>query len=159
QGLLRAIATRPAAAPRQRTGALTALVTIDPTGNEALAGDVMRDPAAPIELREAAAGLLAAIDRPRVRKLLIETLPLAPERLQTAIAGGLARRKDGATALLDAIAAGQAWARLLQEPRIAFTMMAADPPHLAERMKSLLAGLPPADQKLGALLDRRRAGY
>ena len=63
------------------------------------------------------------------------------------------------TALLDAIAAGKASARLLQEQRIAVGLKQANPPKLEERLRSLLAGLPPADQKLSALMDRRRAGF
>jgi putative heme-binding domain-containing protein len=159
QERLRAIVEQPAAEPARRGGALAAVVAIDPKGNEPLVSHVLRDSAAPIELREAAAGLLAAIDRPPVLKPLVETLPLAPERLQTAIAGGLARRRAGAEALLDAIAAGKASARLLQEQRVAVALKMVDPPHLEERLKSLLAGLPPADQKLSALLESRRAGF
>ncbi|HZW31129.1 MAG TPA: c-type cytochrome, partial [Isosphaeraceae bacterium] len=159
QGKLREISQRTTVALRQRTGALAALVAIDPTGNESLVGSVLRDPGSVMEYREYAAGLLANIDRPEPRKLLVEMLPLAPERLQTAIAAGLARRRDGAPALLDAIAAGKASARLLQDQRVAVGLKFANPPRLEERLKALLAGLPPADQKLNALLERRRAGF
>jgi putative heme-binding domain-containing protein len=159
QGKLREISQRTTAGLRQRTGALAALVAIDPVGNDALVGVVLRDAGAPLEYREHAAGLLATIDRPGPVKLLVETLPLAPERLQTAIAAGLARRREGAQALLEAIAAGKGSARLLQDQRVAVALKFTDPPWLEERLKSLLAGLPPADQKLNALLERRRAGF
>ncbi len=42
---------------------------------------------------------------------------------------------------------------------MAVALKAANPPKLEERLRSLLAGLPPADQKLNALIDRRRAGF
>ena len=84
---------------------------------------------------------------------------MAPGRLQSAIAAGLARRRDGAEALLDAIGAGKASARLLQEQPVAVALQQGNPPRLDERLKTLLAGLPPADQKLAALLDRRRTEF
>ena len=52
---------------------------------------------------------------------------MAPGRLQAAIAAGLARRRDGAEALLDAIAAGKASARLLQEQPVAVRARAGEP--------------------------------
>ena len=159
QAKLRAVAERTATAHPQRSAALTALMAVAPAVNEPLVADVLRDSAAPIELREAAAGLLAASGRPLAHRVLVEMLPLAPERLQTAIAAGLARRRAGAEALLDAIAAGRASARLLQEQRVAVVLKAANPPRLEERLRSLLAGLPPADQKLSVLMDRRRARF
>ncbi len=159
QGTLREVAERAATAVPQRTAALTALMAIDPSANESLAGGVLRDSAAPIELRKAAAGLLAASGRGSAVRVLVEMLPLAPGDIQAAIASGLARRREGAESLLDAIAGGKASARLLQEQPVAVALKAANPPKLEERIRALLAGLPPADQKLNALIDRRRAGF
>jgi putative heme-binding domain-containing protein len=159
QETLREVALKTATATPQRSAAMTALMAINAASNDALIASVLRDPAEPIELRESAAGLLAASSNAVDRAVLAELLPLAPGRLQTAIAAGLARRRDGAEALLDAIAAGKASARLLQEQRVAVALKGANPPKWEERLKSLLAGLPPADQKLNALMDRRRAGF
>jgi putative heme-binding domain-containing protein len=159
QGKLREVAGRSAAATTQRSAALTAMMAIDPAGNEAMVKDVLLDPAAAIELRESAAGLLAASGRPGALRILVESMPVAPGRLQAAIAAGLARRRDGAEALLDAIAAGKASARLLQEQPVAVALRQANPPRLAERLQTLLAGLPPADQKLAAMMDRRRTEF
>jgi putative heme-binding domain-containing protein len=159
QPKLRELAGRGAAAPPQRAAALTALAAIDSRGNEPLIKDVLRDASTPIELREAAAGLLATSGGLDARTALIDSLPVAPGRLQSAIAAGLARRRAGAEALLDAIAAGKASARLLQEQPVAVALKQGNPPRLEERLNSLLAGLPPADRKLAALLDRRREAY
>ncbi len=159
QGTLKDFAERTSARSAQRSSALTALMAIDSAANEPLVSNVLRDSAAPIELRETAAGLLAASGRPNAPRVLVEMFALAPGPLQTAIANGLARRRDGAEALLDAIAAGKASARLLQDQRVALALKQAKPRRLEERLKSLLAGLPPADQKLSALIDRRRAGF
>jgi putative heme-binding domain-containing protein len=159
QGTLREVARRTAAAAPQRSAALTALAAIDPRGNEALLKDVLLDPSATIELRETAVGLLAANARPRTVHILVEAMPVAPGRLQATIAAGLSRSRRGAEALLEAIAAGKASARLLQEQPVAVALKQANPPRLEERLKSLLAGLPPADLKLAALMDRRRLGF
>jgi putative heme-binding domain-containing protein len=159
QGPLKDVAEKPGSPSAQRSAALTALLAIDPAGNEPLVVKVLRDEAAPIELREAAAGLLAASGRPDAPRRLVEMVSLAPGPLQTAIAVGLARRRAGAEALLDAIASGKASARLLQDQRVALALKQAKPRRLEERLKSLLAGLLPADQKLVALIDRRRAGF
>jgi putative heme-binding domain-containing protein len=159
QPKLRELAARDSAAAPQRSAALTALAAIDPAGNEALLQDVLRDASVPIEVRRAAAERLAASGRPGARQSLVDSFPVAPGPLQASIAAGLARRRDGAEALLDAIAAGKASARLLQEQPVAVALKQANPPRLEERLRSLLAGLPPADQKLAALLDRRRLGF
>ena len=159
QPALRDLAMRDAAAIARRTAALKALASIDPAGNEPMLTNVLRDASAPLGIREAAAGVLAAGGRPASRSALIDAMPVAPGRLQSAIAAGLARRREGAEALLDAIAAGKASARLLQEQPVALALKQGNPPRLEERLKTLLAGLPPADRALAALLDRRRAEY
>src|SRR6185312_4754199 len=69
----------------------------------------------------------------------------------------LAARKAGAKALLDAIAAGKASARLLQDNRVAAAIDNGKVPDAKDRIAELLHGLPPADQKLKELLDARRA--
>src|SRR5262249_56982476 len=107
----------------------------------------------------AAAGRLGGRGRARAVHVLVAAMPVGPGRLQAAIAAALARGRRGAEALLDAIAAGKASARLLQEQPVAVALKQANPPKLEERLKTLLAGLPPADQKLAALLDRRRAEF
>lgn len=157
--MLRELAGRETTPPKQRSAALTAMAAIDPSGSEARLKDVLLDSSATFELRETAAALLAASGRPRTVHILVEAMPVAPGRLQAAIAAGLARNRRGAEALLDAIAAGKASARLLQEQPVAVALKQANPPRLEERLKALLAGLPPADQKLAALLDRRRAEF
>ena len=113
-----------------------------------------------LPLRERAAALLSASGRPEAQAALIGALPTSPERLQAAIAAGLVTRKAGALALLDAVSAGKASARLLQENRVAGPLGNAGVPDLAERLKTLLRGLPPADKKdRGAAVVARRVGW
>ena len=112
----------------QRSAALTALAAIDPQGSEALLKDVLLD---------AVGGDRAARDGRRtaggerdgrgVVHVLVDALPVAPGRLQAAIAAALARGREGAEALLDAIAAGKASARLLQEQPVAVALEQREP--------------------------------
>src|SRR2546430_918502 len=82
---------------------------------------------------------------------------VAPARLQTALAANLVNPRAGADRLLEAIAAGKASARLLQERAVAVRLKKmAD---LKGRLEQLTRGLPPADQKIQELLQRRRDGY
>ncbi len=60
---------------------------------------------------------------------------------------------------LQAIAAGKASARLLQERSVTIILESSGLPGVAERIAGLLKGLPPADQKLNALYAHRRDGF
>jgi putative heme-binding domain-containing protein len=158
-GRLEAIAGDRRAPEPRRGEAIAALVTLDPKGAIGPLGRVLGNSGEPVALRERAAQALAGIDQPEARAALLGALPAAPERLQGAIAAGLAQRKAGAEALLDAVAAGKASARLLQERRVALSLGNAGMADLSERLAALLKGLPPADERTGELLRRRRAGF
>jgi putative heme-binding domain-containing protein len=69
------------------------------------------------------------------------------------------RRREGADALLQAIAAGKASARLLQQRPVTINLESSGLPKVAERITTLLKGLPPADEKLAALYASRRDGF
>jgi putative heme-binding domain-containing protein len=147
-------------APEPRRGeAIAALVALDPSGAVGPLGRVLGNPGEPVALRERVALALAGIDQPEARAALLGALPAAPERLQGAIAAGLAVRKPGAEALLDAVAAGKASARLLQDRRVALFLGNAGIADLPARLAALLKGLPPADGRTADLLRRRRAGF
>src|SRR5262249_55579540 len=142
-----------------RAAALTALANLDANSHASSLGPVLGDPAAPIELREQSATLLARGNRPDTTAELMGVLPAAPARLQNVIAAGLAASKEGTEQLLTAVAAGKASARLLQERSVEVKLRATKLPDLKERLEQLTAGLPPPDQKLAQLLQQRRAGF
>jgi putative heme-binding domain-containing protein len=79
--------------------------------------------------------------------------------LQVVIAVHLAASRAGAEKLLDAVAAGKASARLLQERFVAVLLEASKVPDLEKRLAKLTEGLPAADQKLEKLLEARRKGF
>jgi len=159
QPALKKVIQRRDLSEQPRMHAMGALTVIDPRANLATVADVLGDASAPILMREWAANLLGNIDRPEAKSALLKNLPIAPERLQSAIAAALVRRRAGAEALLEAIAAGKASGRLLQERSVTIILESSGLPGVSDRIASLLKGLAPADQKLNALFARRRDGF
>ncbi len=143
----------------RRVEALVALASIDAKGAIPVLTRVLSDPSRPQAIRDRAANLLGSGGQADGQAALLGALPTAPEKLQGAIAAALVAKKAGAEALLDAIAAGKASARLLQENRVAGPLGNAGIPNLAERLKTLLKGLPPADKATDALITARRTGF
>lgn len=143
----------------QRGAALQALVAIDGKKHMPVLGKVLTDAAAPVALREKAAGLMGATNLPEAHAELLKALASAPGRLGTAIAVSLAGSKPGAEKLLDAIAAGKASPRLLLERPVEVRLQGANVPNLKDRVAKLTVGLPPADQKLQELLKKRLTGF
>jgi putative heme-binding domain-containing protein len=147
------------AAEGPRQAALTALMTLDARRNAAVVGAVLADAAAPAGLREAAATLLAQANQGETREQLLKALTAVPAKLQNAIAAGLAEGREGAEALLQAVTAGKASARLLQEPAVAIRLENSHVPNLKERVARLSVGLPKVEQRVQELLQHRREGY
>ncbi|MCS7045524.1 MAG: HEAT repeat domain-containing protein [Gemmataceae bacterium] len=143
--------------PRRR--AIAALVAIEPRGHVGLLAELLVDDAETIGIREQAAAALAAANQPEAYTALVRAFEKAPARLQTTIALGMAGSPQGAERLLDAVAAGKASARLLQDPTITQRLRQAKVANLEERLAKLTKGLPPADQRLAQLLAQRRAAW
>ena len=143
----------------RRAEALAAIVAIDPETSLKFVQAQLDDGTLPLGLRETAAIALANLDRREAIDALLEILPRTPERLQATIAAALARRRDGAEALLAAIEAGKASPRVLQERRVVIGLENAGLVDVPSRVSSLLKELPPADQKIRELLERRREGF
>jgi putative heme-binding domain-containing protein len=159
QPLLADVAGRRGAPEGLRRVALEALANLDAAGNSAVLGSVLADAEAPFGLREHSANLLARANQSRTQDELLKVLPTAPARLQTIIATGLAGGPAGAEKLLDAVKAGKASARLLQEPAVELRLKATKLPKLNERLAELTAGLPSPQQGMQDLLNRRRKSF
>lgn len=142
-----------------RIAAVNTLGSLDPTTAAEPLGLIATDVEAPYGLREAAVIALGKTNQDNARAKLVESLPLAPDRLQTVIAATLAASRPGAEALMEAVTSGKASARLLQERLVRFWLDQAKIPDLASRIEALTAGLVPSDEKLAKLLDTRRTGF
>jgi len=157
QPALSALAKRRDLPEAQRRGALAALVAMDAKGNIGLFSHLLDDSAEPMGLREHLAGVLGGLNQPDAHAELLKTLAVAPAQLQSAIAVALVASSQGSTQLLDAVAAGKASARLLQEWPVHVRLDKQS--NLKDRLAKLTQGLPPADQRLQELLQRRRKGF
>lgn len=156
---LEAISNRDDLPEARRAEASSAVVDIDPSQAMARLKAALDDGGSPAAVRESAAIALANIDRPEARAAVLDSLATLPEALQSTAAAALVRHKEGAGALLEAIAAGKASARLLQQRPITIGLENAQIPNLADRLAQLLDGLPPADQKLQELIEARRESF
>jgi putative heme-binding domain-containing protein len=159
QSAILGVVKRKEAAEAPRRAAMTALVALDPKAHIGVLAGVVTDATDAIPLREHAATVLAGVNQPESRDELVKALPTAPARLQTVIAAGLAGSPQGAEQLLDAVAAGKASARLLQERGVETRLLQAKLPNVKERITKLTVGLPPAEQRLQELLQKRRSGF
>jgi putative heme-binding domain-containing protein len=142
--------------PEVAADAMAALAVVSPVKAPAVLGAILGDPAVSVALRERAATLLAQSGRPEAQVALLGVLPTAPERVQLSAAAGLAGRKGGAEALLDAVASGKASARLLQDARVDRLVRNSGIRDLSQRLETLLQGLPPADERVRTLIIERR---
>src|SRR5262249_20489516 len=80
-------------------------------------------------------------------------------RLQSTIALGMAGTPQGGEKLLQAIEAGKASPRLLQDRAIEIRLQNAKIGNVKDRLKKLTQGLPAADQKTQELIAKRRDAF
>jgi putative heme-binding domain-containing protein len=142
-----------------RSTALATLAGMDGKKHVDLLSRILTDANEPMGLREKAANVLGDLNQPPAREELVKALAVAPQRLQVVIAGALARSIPGAEKLFEAVAAGKASPRLLQERLVEFYLAGSKFPHWQERVAKLTQGLPPADQRIQELIQARHDGF
>jgi putative heme-binding domain-containing protein len=101
--------------------------------------------------------LLGQTGTDAAREALVAVLTTAPARVQGAIAGTLAGNKDGAAALLAAVAGGKASARLLQDRAVETRLRETRIDGIEQRLAELTQNLEPADQAMQERIDRQLA--
>jgi putative heme-binding domain-containing protein len=151
--------TDPKGNTAQKRAALSALTALASPKAIPLLGRVAADPREPSALREQAATVLAGWNDPTAQAAVIEALKTVEARLQNLIALEMSRSPQGAEKLLEAVAAGKASARLLQERGVDLNLHQRKLPNLKERLEKLTRGLPKVDDRLQQLLAQRRAGF
>ncbi len=120
---------------------------------------ILIDTTAPDALREAVAAALQQDTSAATVAAFIEAIHTAPQKLQLSLAKSLAASAGGAEALLDAVAAGKASPRLLQDSNVRERLNVSKPQNLDQRMAKLTANLPPADLAIQALINDRARYY
>jgi putative heme-binding domain-containing protein len=159
QDRLASIAGDSKAPENQRVAAFASLAAIDSKKHTGLLARVLADANEAVAVREQAANTLARLNHDDAHKALLDALPTVPARLQSTIAVGLASSLGGAEKLLDAVKAGKASARLLQERPVEIRLEQAKVPDLKERVAKLTEGLPPASQRMQELMKTRHEGF
>jgi putative heme-binding domain-containing protein len=157
RGALLVIAKKREQSDSSRRACVEALMAIDPKGNVPLLGELLADATEAMSLREQVAQVLASSNRPDAQSELLKVLAVAPARLQNAIATGLANSSQGADYLVEAVAAGKASARLLEERAVQIRLERH--PKVKDRVAKLTQGLPSGDQRVNDLLRKRRSGF
>jgi putative heme-binding domain-containing protein len=142
-----------------RIAALKGLATAGASRHVGSLAVRLEDSTESAELREQVAQVLAGVNTPLARAVLLAALPRAPARLATAIAAGLAGSSEGVEDLLQAVAAGKASLQLLLERPVQVKLTTSKLPNVAERVAKLTEGLPPADANLARLLRQRAVAY
>jgi putative heme-binding domain-containing protein len=145
--------------PKLRASAIAAVVAIDPAKSQAPLAALLVDETEDLAVREQIAQALAGVNQPKAHETLIQAFGSAPARLQSTIALGMAGSPQGAEKLLEAVAAGKASPRLLQDRGLVLKLQQAKVAKLEERLASLTNGLPAADQKLQELMGTRKTAY
>jgi putative heme-binding domain-containing protein len=140
-----------------RRAAINALMAVNAQSSLGLLAAILDDAAEPFELRQHVARVLAGKNRPEAYEVLLRVLTLAPAPLQASIADSLSTTAQGTKQLLDAVAVGKASARLLQEWGVHIRL--SKDPQFAGRLAKLTEGLPPADERLRDIIQKRRQGF
>ncbi len=140
----------------QRRAAIDACVANDPARSVTVLTQILAGAAEPLDVRQQAATALGRINEEAARNALVAQLPTAPQRLQSSIALGLVESAAGGESLLAAIAAGKATPWLLRDRPITVRLTNHKLDKIDERIARLTASLPPRDERLRGLIDKRR---
>ncbi len=116
-------------------------------------------PNQPAKIRETIVRVLASSNRSEAFSALIQSFQNAPATMATTLALNLANSKEGSERLLQAIAAGKASPRLLQDRGIVDRIRNHHLDQFENRLANLTRGLPSLDQKIYNLLNTRRANF
>jgi putative heme-binding domain-containing protein len=123
------------------------------------AAKILGDVNESVSLREGVGQALAELNSTEGAAAVSGAIQSAPQRLQSKLAAALAGTPTGAAALLNAIAAGKASARLLQEKSVVERLKNSKLAGANERLAQLSKGLVPADARLQKLIDDRQAAF
>ena len=142
-----------------RTEAMLALLPLDRPLATRVLERVLASPDEAAALRQGAAQALGSLNTDESRAILVAHLKIAPQELAVAIARGLAGSEPGAQALLAAAEQGTVALLVLQDSTVQERLRALEKEDLTERVQKLVAVLPPADERLQALIAARREGF
>ena len=142
-----------------RAGACEVLLRLAPQKSYPGLRKLISDSTLPSRLREKLVVAFASSDYRDARLDARDALKTVPYRVAVPIALALASSFGGANDLLDAVKDGKAPARLLQEKAILERLRGSNAPDWPKRVNDLTRKLPPADQRLAALIKTRTTDF
>ena len=142
-----------------RIAAAQAVMRVDVAAGEAALERLVVDAAEPAGLRSQAGQALGTVNSSAARQALTAAFMGAPGSLEQGLALALASTPEGVDALLDAMSAGKASPRLLQDPPVIERLKPRLNPQRESRIAELTSRLPPADQRLRDLIAQRLAKF
>jgi putative heme-binding domain-containing protein len=142
-----------------RAGMANSLALIGADSAVSAMKQIIDSPRESMRLRDRVAQALGTLGSPAAQQALIDSFHVAPARLQTALAGALSSHMASGEALLNAVQAGKAPARVLLEPGLRDRLAAAKVSDLDNRVKKLTLGITPMKDELAKLIAERRAAY
>ncbi|MSU35581.1 MAG: c-type cytochrome [Pedosphaera sp.] len=144
-----------------RASAIRAFALLDRVAAPAALVPLVQDSAQPLRLREAVGLALLDSENSGARAQVVAAMKSVPYRLQVSWAQALASSAAGATALLDAVAAGAVPPRVLIERAVKDRLSAGKPAEIGTRLAKLTKDMPPTDRERerDRLVNRRRAAY
>jgi len=158
-GRIRRLAQAPKRQDHVRRAAMEALVALDGARAEQVLAELLAAIDERVTIRQFAANKLAGLNRESARRILLDQLTTAPAQLSVQIAQVLCYGHDGAVALLEAVEAGKASARLLKETAVARQLTRHNIPDRDEQVERLTASLPPEDDRIQQLIAQRREHF
>ena len=147
------------APPDLRAGAADALLRIAPKQGVSTLRKLIGDPKLPAASQERLLVVLAGSDNKDARLDARDALKTVPYRVAVPVGLALASTPAGGDELLVAIKEGKAPTRLLQEKAILERLKGTNPDNWEKRVAELTKNLPPADQRIAALLKTRADGF
>ncbi|MFM7207369.1 MAG: PVC-type heme-binding CxxCH protein [Planctomycetaceae bacterium] len=136
-----------------RIAAAEAVLALDEPLGTAAAGTLVADGRAATSVRKAIAERLGRVRSREAATVLVRALATAPEPLEQPVALAAAATPEGATLLVDSIAAGKASARILQQPAVVERLEAVGVENLRPRLAALTDDLPPVDETVRRLIE------
>ena len=152
------IATATSSDIEARTACLRALLTLQASAHLAAAEAFLNNASLPMDRRVEIVQALARLNSPESRQVLLTALRQAPGQFAIPIAVALCGTADGAEALLQAVANGQAPAQLLTERTVKDRLLAVRPQE-SNRLARLTASIRPDSQRLQKIVGERQAAF
>jgi putative heme-binding domain-containing protein len=145
--------------PQLHGPAAEALVHVNAEQAVGVIEAVVRNSETPLNVRCDTVEALRSVNSPATRTFLVSLLQVAPAKLAAAIVDTLARSREGAAVLVEAMEKGHCSARLLGDPALRGRLQAVGVPQLEARLAKLLEGLPTADERINKTIAARAAGF